>query len=137
MSKKFRKISVLILVPVLVCLLSITAFADSQWSDYRDYGSNYVDAFANITRYETSGTITSQEAGNNLYVGATYRYYPSGGASLVTEDEAAASSRYYAQVSFYNTGIHAMYNASYVFRADVYNPTGTDYWRPNTVVVTY
>ena len=134
MSKNIRKITVLILIPVLVCLLGTTAFADQFWSDYRDYSGNLVEVSADITRYATSGTITSQETGNDLYVGATYRYYPSGGASLVTETDAAASTRYYAQAFFYDSGIHAMYNASYTYSADIYDPPSYDTWRTSKTV---
>lgn len=139
MSKKLRGITTLVLVAVLVCMVAVPAFAATSWVYSNDFGNTHIDADAIIARRSTSGTITSSEYGNDLYISATYKYYPAGGGSLVTETDAAASYRYYAQAAFSgsSTSVNYMYNATYSFSADIYDSTGTYTYRSSPVVVTY
>lgn len=139
MSKKLRRITVLALIPVLVCLLSITAFATAPFPYTASYdgGSQYIEADANISRYSTNGIITSIAYGNDLYAHVTYKYYPAGGASLVSETDSNTSNRYYVEVGFSNSSIFAMYNATYTFRANVYTSYGPQVFNPNVTTIAY
>ena len=139
MPKKLRGVATMIVVAVIVCMVAVPVSAATYWDYGNDFGNTSIGANAIIARRSTSSTITSSESGNYLHISATYKYYPPGGGNLITETEAAASYRYYAETEFSGSSneINYMYNATYSFSADIRDVTGTYTYRSNPVVVTY
>ncbi len=120
--KMFRRISALALAVVMICLLSASAFAYDYYVShpFYDMEDSFVVAFADISQYETSGTVEIQPTAlldQYINIEIDYQYYI--GATLhsahsINETE---TSNPYLTVGTNNRteGITKMYWADYTY----------------------
>ena len=141
--KLFRRISALALVLVIVCAFSASAFALEEWHIIEDYdqGSDtrIVDAYAAIQTKTTWGSI--ELFGNdsmmyNVSVSANYRYYPTIGGNAVS-DYMGYEDFAYAEVTYSDSSIYHMIDATYSFRAEVPTSYGTQIFNAYPIYVRY
>lgn len=147
MAKFFRRIAAFVLVLVMVCLVSVPAFADDFFSASADYDDNQygVGAYANIKRYSTNGSISFYSMDSNvtttdLYATVTYRYYPYAGAPAsppVTQTLQQDTAHLGVGKSFAEGAIFCMIDATYTFRAEVHTSFGTQLFRTDPVTLVY
>lgn len=125
MAKFFRRIAAFVLVLVMVCLVSVPAFAANSLTADASYDGDTMGAYAyaKIERYKTFGEITYYDNGicsTYMSVSCEYRYYPQPvGASLIVDDMDASgdTGHLYVEKEFSSARIVAMGDATYTFYA--------------------
>ena len=123
--KLFRRISVLVLAVVMICLLSASAFAATDNPDYEKYetfGYDFVGAVADIYKESTSATLTAvimDIPSSNCYISlsCTYRDY----LGLLQSDSHYVSgldSCFQLEMDYHYTKVEEMVSAAYIIHAD-------------------
>ena len=144
MKKIFRKITALLVALVLICLCGVNAFAASITEDY-DNRRYIVTASYSISRYATEGSLLVTRSGTPMWdadrsVSVTYRYIVMDGNTPVVKIGTKTDEPTYALsaiVSFSNTSIYQMVNATYTFEANIPCSYGTQQFRPAPQTITY
>lgn len=144
MKKIFRKITALLVAFVFICLCGVNAFAKTITEDY-DNDRYVVTANYSISQKSTGGTIFVTDNGRMfsnpyLYVSVTYRYVKLNGVTPEVKIETKSDTQRYAysaSVTFSNSTIREMVNATYTFVADIPCSYGTQTFAPRADTITY
>ena len=146
---KFRKIAILALCLVLVCGLSVTAFAITEYSIDEDYDNGNVVAYADakLDRYYTWGStevisyLTEDIPDPDVYVFLTYRFYPDDVTAGIQTYNGSRYDQWYVRTQFNAAtnpqNIFAMYDATYRFQAYVPTSYGWSTFQTDSVVLEY
>ena len=139
MSKLFKRTMLIALVSIFVLGLSVSASAVTLpiEEDY-DYGAYNVCADANITRRSTLGMITVNDAtavNCMVSVSVTYRYID--GNYILQTVSIAKTARGWAMVSYSDSTIHSMVDATYTFYAEIPASYGLQRFTPDPVLLVY
>jgi hypothetical protein len=126
--KKFRRISTLALVLVLICALSVTSFAARRYSanEVETDRGNLICMEAELDQYTAMGQITVNGGQQMpyLYSSIQYTYNVSTiGRPPVTNTvtRSAYDARYARATVEITTNISAMHSAVYNYKADIPN----------------
>ena len=140
---KLKRFTILLLIPVLACMICLPAFASSPFPIEAQYdnGRFVVEATANISRYSTSGTVATicnETIAEYHYAKVSYKYHTYDEENPVVTDS-KTNTRYssYAHVSFSNSSILTMQEATYTFKADVPTSHGTQRFNVNPTTIVY
>ena len=150
MKKMLRKITALVLVLILTGLCCVNAY-DLPLSEYFDNGRYKVTITGDISQYATSGTLMVERVGNSTQVvtdvyrsvSVTYRYIVVEGNTPVvkigtkTDTPNTQIYAFAASVSYSNTSMYQMVNATYTYEADIPCSYGTQHFRPESKTITY
>ena len=149
MKKMLRKITALLVALVFICLCGVNAFAyDLPLTESFDNGRFKVTITGTISRYATNGSVWVQRVEapaqmlTNVHrsVSVTYRYIVMDGDTPVVKIGTKTDTPtyvYIASVSFSNTSIYQMFNATYTYEADIPCSYGTQQFRPTPQTITY
>lgn len=138
MSNLFRRIMIIALVSVLVLGVSVSASA-VDLPIYEDYGDEYyLCADADIDVHSTLGIITvndGEATDATASVSVTYRYIDGNLTQQIDSKYQIACGG--AVVSYLDTSIFSMIDASYVFWARIPASYGTQEFTPDAVFLEY